>query len=563
MAEKGASIGERIAAVAAALDVAAIGDERLRAGLVLLLNLVEELAAENARLRQENQQLRDENARLKGGSGKPDIKPNLPRRPAMDYSSEAERAERKGWQKRAKVGDLPVDRVERLALDRAGLPADAEFKGHERVVVQDVVFRRENVAFEREKYYSAAEGKAYTAALPAGYRGGFGPGLRSLVLVLYYLAQVSEPKVLALLRGVGVAISKGELSNLLIRPKEPFEAERAAVVAAGLGSSPWQQTDHTPQRVDGVNRHCQVLSSPVYTAYATTATKDRQAVLSVLRAGRPAEYLWNEEAAAHLERAGLSAKLRRRLAELPSGTALGQAELDAYLAERVGALGPQQRRWLLDGLGLAAYRAQADYPAVDTLVCDDAPQWVGVARARALCWVHEGRLYKQLGPYLPGHRRLLDEFLGEFWAYYRELAAYRAAPSPAAATGLAAAFDTLFATETGYWALDNRIALTREKKAGLLAVLDHPELPLHNNAAELAARQRVRKRDVSFGPRNEDGKRAWDTFQTLVETAHKLGLSAYDYFRDRVYQTDLIPPLADLIHRKAAQLNLSASWATT
>ena len=30
-------------------------------------------------------------------------------------------------------------------------------------------------------------------------------------------------------------------------------------------------------------------------------------------------------------------------------------------------------------------------------------------------------------------------------------------------------------------------------------VLDHPELPLHNNASELAVRRRVRKRDVSFG----------------------------------------------------------------
>jgi hypothetical protein len=315
--------------------------------------------------------------------------------------------------------------------------------------------------------------------------------------------------------------------------------------------------------VDGANQHCQVLSSPVYTAYATTATKDRRAVLSVLRDGRPAEYRWDEEAAAYLERVGLSAKLRRRLAELPAGTPLGQAELEAALAERVGALGPQQRRWVLDALALSAYHAQADYPVVDTLLTDDAPQWAQVARAQALCWVHEGRLYQQLVPYLPGHRQALDKFLGEFWAHYRKLAAYREAPTRAAAVALAAGFDTLFATETGYWALDNRIALTRAKKAGLLAVLDHPELPLHNNAAELAARQRVRKRDVSFGPRNEDGKQAWDTFQTLVETAHKLGLSAHDYFRDRVYQTDLIPPLADLIHRKAAQLNLAASWATT
>ncbi len=36
-------------------------------------------------------------------------------------------------------------------------------------------------------------------------------------------------------------------------------------------------------------------------------------------------------------------------------------------------------------------------------------------------------------------------------------------------------------------------------------VLAHPEIPLHNNPAELGARARVRKRDVSFGPRTREG----------------------------------------------------------
>ncbi len=50
-------------------------------------------------------------------------------------------------------------------------------------------------------------------------------------------------------------------------------------------------------------------------------------------------------------------------------------------------------------------------------------------------------------------------------------------------------------------------------------VLKHPEIPLHNNPAELEARQRVRKRDVSFGPRTQDGIEAWDTFMSLAATA--------------------------------------------
>jgi hypothetical protein len=94
-------------------------------------------------------------------------------------------------------------------------------------------------------------------------------------------------------------------------------------------------------------------------------------------------------------------------------------------------------------------------------------------------------------------------------------------------------------------------------------VLAHPEVPLHNNLAELGARQRVRKRDVSFGPRTAAGARAWDTFQTLVATAGKLGISFYHYVWDRVTATNALPTLADLIAERAATLNLGASWTTS
>ena len=95
----------------------------------------------------------------------------------------------------------------------------------------------------------------------------------------------------------------------------------------------------------------------------------------------------------------------------------------------------------------------------------------------------------------------LTDFTKQFWDFYDELLAYRQQPSAAEKVRLTAKFETLFATVTGYQALDERIAKTRLKQASLLLVLEHPEIPLHNNPAELGARQRVRKRDVSFGPR--------------------------------------------------------------
>ena len=83
--------------------------------------------------------------------------------------------------------------------------------------------------------------------------------------------------------------------------------------------------------------------------------------------------------------------------------------------------------------------------------------------------------------------------------------AYQAQPNPERAGQLSHAFDELFSTVTTYTALDERIAKTQARKTGLLLVLEHPEIPLHNNLAELGARQRVRKRDVSYRPPHVSG----------------------------------------------------------
>ena len=153
--------------------------------------------------------------------------------------------------------------------------------------------------------------------------------------------------------------------------------------------------------------------------------------------------------------------------------------------------------------------------------------------------------------------------MGAFWDYYDQLLTYQQAPTPEERERLATQFDELFSTKTGYKALDDRIAKTKAKKAYLLMVVEHPEIPLHNNPVELEARRRVRKRDISFGPRTDAGKRAWDTFQTLAATTHKLGVSFFDYIHDRVSKANQIPGLDILIAEQAKSLNLGVSWATS
>ena len=544
------------------IDLNAIQEENARELVKRLLNTIEQLSAEVRDLRVEIQHLRDENNHLKGEQGKPNIKGNkTAQAPHLDHSSEQERHKGRPRYKRSKKTDVHIDREEVRKVDLVRLPADAEYKGCEAVVVQDLQLHPNNVRFYKEKYYSASRHKSYLAELPPGYEGQFGPGIKSLIVTLYFGVGTSEPKIQEFLKNMGVQISKGEVSDLLIKEQDGFHAESDAVYEAGLRSSPWQQTDHTQTRVDGQNQHCQVVCNPVYSSYHTRPGKDRLTVLEVLRQGRKRIFRLNEEACGYLEHVPLSKAAQRILPKWRSEKVWDEAAFVKRLDAALPNLNIQQRTAILGAAAVAAYHAERGVPIVDTLVCDDAAEFNWLTRATMLCWVHDGRLYKKLEPIIALHRGQLEDFRKSYWEYYDQLLAYREKPTAIKRTQLEAQFDELFATQTGYYDLDQRIAKTCAKKDSLLRVLQHPELPLHNNASELAIRQRVRKRDVSFGPRTSLGVQAWDSFMTLADTARKLKISFYAYIQDRISGTNQIPPLASLVTQRACELGLAWSWA--
>ncbi|MCC4766600.1 hypothetical protein FXW07_08240 [Methanosarcina sp. DH1] len=49
----------------------------------------------------------------------------------------------------------------------------------------------------------------------------------------------------------------------------------------------------------------------------------------------------------------------------------------------------------------------------------------------------------------------------------------------------------------------------------------------------------------------EEGTKANDTFMTIIQTAKKLGVSAYQYICDRVSSICEMPSLAQIIREKA------------
>lgn len=529
-------------------DPTSIADEGLRAIVVLLMGEVERLSVRVRELGEENERLRDENRRLKGEQGRPAIRPQM-------LSSEAERHTARPHQKGQR--HLTIDREEICRVDRALLPPDAVFKGYVDVVVQDVVFQTDTVRFRKEKFYAPQDKRTYIAPLPEGYVGQFGPGVRSWVLSLAYASGVSQPKIRDLLQTVGITISAGEISRLLIEGHERFHQERGAIVRAGVASTEYAHLDSTATRVGGQNYACHVLCNPFYTAYSTQPSKDRVSLVAALLGGQTPSFVLNAGTLALLRQWKVPQTwISEVQARLPWAQVLAEEQVTALLE---GSAVPWYRaKEVRAALAISFYHTQAEMPVVALLVVDDAAQFNALTDELALCWIHEWRHYKKLEPHLAYHRQCLEAFGTKFWAYYRRLGAYRADPTAAEAIALLAAFDPLFGSPTGYAQLDHRMALTQAKKNHLLTVLRRPTVPLHNNPAELGARQRVRKRDVSLAARTPEGVAAWDTFQTIVETAKKLGVNVTAYLRDRLTARNALPALATLIAQRSTPLHHAA-----
>ncbi|WP_199306902.1 IS66 family transposase [Anabaena sphaerica] len=426
------------------------------------------------------------------------------------------------------------------------------FKGYQEVIIQDIILETDNVLFRKEKYYSPSSGKTYLAELPCGYEGEFGPGIKALVMSLYYGGNMTQGKLLEFLEDIGISISAGYLSNLLIKNQVDFESEKTEVYVSGLESSHWQHFDQTGARVGGVNYTTNVVCNPLYTIYLTTAKKDRLSVVKVLQNATELELILNQLTDNLLETFQIPTKWKNALKLLPQETVLSEAEFNSLLDTYLPKLGSQHRTRIIEAAAIAFYHQQTDWPVVQTLVCDDAPQFKLLTDNITLCWVHEGRHYKKLTPYVACHQKALDKFLDDFWDYYRDLLAYKDAPSQKTAEKLRSEFWKLFDTQSGYQQLDERKRLTLLKISELLLVLEHPDLPLHNNPAELAARTMVQRRNISYATQTLEGTQAWDTFMSLVATTRKLGISFFEYVRDRISQLGNIPSLATIIREQSS-----------
>jgi hypothetical protein len=513
---------------------------------------VERLRAENEKLtaalaaaKRENQQLKDEIRRLKGLPPRPPFNPSgmekATDRPAPERSGEGDASppRRRG----PGVSKLSIDRTVTL---KASAPAGSRPKGYDEIIVQDVAFKPEVTLYRRERW-TTPDGRTVKADLPAGIVGGCGPNLHRLVLMLHFQGQMTCERIVAVLTGAGLSISKRQVVRLLTARLGLFRAEEEAVFTAGLRASGFVSVDDTGARHAGKACFTTQFGSDRFTVFRTGPSKSRLAFLRNLLGGT-ARYAVNAAATTYMR----AANLAHGAIEALSGADVREFTSEADWRAHLRALGLADLRVNPDPVRVASEGAlwgalcAEDRLGGAVILSDDAGQFrIG---DHALCWVHAERLVYKLIPANDRQRSAVEVTRRMIWWFYRQLKAFKLDPSPQRAAELKSRFDRIFKRRTGYATLDRLLKRLLANKDELLRVLERPEIPLNTNASENDIRAVVTKRKVSGGTVSERGRIARDVMLGLAKTCAKLKIWFFHYLGARLQiPGPQIPPLASLI----------------
>src|SRR5271157_282020 len=490
----------------------------------------EKLDGALAKLRVEHQAVKDELARLKHLPPRPPIKPS-----GMDKSTQAKGPEagdeKGGRSSRRRGSQLDRLKIGAIIVVKADPPAGSRNKGYEDIVVQDLSLHPEVTRYRRERW-ETPDGRTIVADLDPAIVGGYGPNLHRLVLTLHFSGQVTCDRIVALLNGMGVVISKRQVVRLLTARLETFRAEDEAVLKAGLGGA-YVTVDDTGARHAGKSGYTTQIGSSNFTAFRTGPSKSRLAFLSRL-CGGTSLYVINEAALDYMKGRDLPQTVIDKFADHEARIFASSGEWERHLQ----ALALGKMKVLPDPVLIASEAAL--WGAIHhqgllqgaVIVSDDAGQFrVG---DHALCWVHAKRLVHKLIPANDKQRNAVAVARRMIWWFYRRLKAYKLAPGAQQASLLRSQFDRIFKRRTGYATLDRLSKRLLGRKDELLRVLERPDIPLNTNASENDIRAFVTKRKISGGTVSENGRQARDAMLGLAKTCMKLKIPFFDYLGARL-----------------------------
>jgi len=505
--------------------------------------LVEQLLALIERQSVIIQQLRDEIARLKNQPPRPDIKPSSLGK-KKKRSKGSLRNKRAGSEKRSKTTYLEIHKTK--PIEPENIPAGSEFKSYKDFVVQDIVIKPLNTRF-RLKVYQTPDGGYVTGKLPAYFNGKhFGPTLIRFILYQYYHCHVTQPVLLEQLKEFGIDISAGQLNNLLIEEKDRFHQEKDRILSVGLQVSGYINVDDTGARHKGKNGYCTHIGNESFSWFESTGSKSRINFLKLLRAGH-SDCAINMDAVCYMQSNKLPQQALNTIESSLGMIFANDSQWNEFLTEN-GIVNDRHVQIATEGALIGSIIEHGISKQL-VIVSDDAGQFNVLLHAP--CWIHANRAIDKIIPFTDQAQKDLETVKDQVWHLYEGLKSYKQNPRSKDKKRLNEMFDDIFMQTTSSAVLNLALKRIYNNKSELLLVLERPDIPLHNNSAENAIREYVKKRKISGGTRSDTGRTCRDTFTSLKKTCRKLGVSFWQYLKDRIEKTGFVPDLSELIREHA------------
>jgi len=421
---------------------------------------------ENTELKDKNRQLQDQIRLLKGEKKKPKIKPV--------NSKDLNPPSKKPHKKKTRNSTLEIDEEIEIKFE-GDLPEDAKRIGGRSIIIQDIIFKRRNIKFNIERFYSPSSEKTFEGSIPDEYKGSeFGPNLRNFITYEFYKNRVPHRKIIDMLSDIGTSVSKGTVCSILNKIPGHFQEELDAAKRAGIKKCSYVHIDETSAKINGINAYTFGTSNRYFTDFRTMFRKNKKSAKKALGTGSRAS-------------------------------------------------------------------------PIRFLITDDATNFKGLIKNHQLCWVHEIRKYKLEEVYKKIEFKTLDWVVKEWRALYGLMKRYVRGPTQELRSKIEMEFDRISMASTLVKPIDRQLRRTAKNKEKLLLFLKYPQLPLHNNQAELDIRERVIKRKISLQNRSRQGMEAWDLMLSIISTCRKLGVSFWKYLDDRTSTRGELPFLAQTI----------------
>jgi hypothetical protein len=493
-----------------------------------------------AELEEKVRLLEDENRRLKGEKSKPDIKPTT--------TKDLNPSPKKKHDKKSKKSNLEIDEKIQIDVDKEDLPKDAKFIGKRTVVIQEMIIKRRNIEFTINRYWSSELGKVIEGEIPAEFKGSeFGPQLRSFIIYQYYKNRVPHQKIIEMLLDWGIEIGKGTVCNILNNPDKAFAEDLKSARDAALKKCSQAHIDDTGAKYNGIKAYTFGVSNKYFTSFTTTFEKNRWAAVGALLGTQG--FLISKDTVSFIAQKLKKPPITIFFSKLLSKKIYSREELEKLFYDSVfREITKKQFDIIRTACAIGAIRSRTAGVPIKFLISDDATNFLDLIKNHQLCWIHEIRKYKLCEVFKRIESKTLEGLIKQWRAFYKLMKRFKNNQTLELRMKVRAEFDRICSIQTLVKPLDEQLARTKANKKELLLFLKYPQLPLHNNMAELDIRERVIKRKISMQNRSLEGMQAWDLMLSLASTCRKIKLSFWKYLEDRISMRESVPYLGKIIN---------------